>query len=253
MKTDPGRPVHNVGSLHLKQAPKHIVTVRKRSLGQVNVFTPVRHSVHRGEGISVPACITGDRRGSLSRREGSLSGGSVPKGVSFQGGLYLGASVRGSLFRSVRTVGILLECILVSIVFLDEHFTDALKTCKFTRADQRSTVDSSVVHSVQLSGYQALGTTYIYMRFSSLNNQISTHILSEIYSSNIKYILTSVDIITEGYIVSKLMIFLKRNVSRSLGFSPGHPGLSLVNFSRAKKFSRAKINFKLLHFFHAFD
>ena len=35
----------------------YIITARKRSLGQGNIFTPVCHSVHGGGGI--PACIAG--------------------------------------------------------------------------------------------------------------------------------------------------------------------------------------------------
>ena len=65
-----------------------IFTARKRSLGQGNVFTPVCYSVHKGGGVSVPACITGHMIG------GSLSGEWIRYG-------------------NERAVRILLECIFV--------------------------------------------------------------------------------------------------------------------------------------------
>ena len=95
-----------------------LITARKRSLGQGNVFTPVCDSVHRG--VSVPACTTGHMTGgqgglcsggSLSRgplsRGVSVQGGLCPggdsvQGVSVQGGLYPGGSLsRGSLSRGM--------------------------------------------------------------------------------------------------------------------------------------------------------
>ena len=43
------------GSLFIR-----VFTTRKRSLGQGNIFTPVCHSVHRGDGGGgIPACIAG--------------------------------------------------------------------------------------------------------------------------------------------------------------------------------------------------
>ena len=40
-----------------------IITARKRSLGQGNIFTPVRHSVHRGgvRGCSEGVCVVAPR------------------------------------------------------------------------------------------------------------------------------------------------------------------------------------------------
>ena len=60
-----------------------IITVRKRSLGQGNVFTPVYHSVHQGgRWVGFPTCITGHMtRGSASQ------GGSASRGL---GGLHQG-------------------------------------------------------------------------------------------------------------------------------------------------------------------
>ena len=73
-----------------------IVTARKRSLGQGNVFTRVCHSVHRGRGsawrgggsASSGGCIQGDclQRGRL--------------GVWLQGGLHLGESASRGVGRS---------------------------------------------------------------------------------------------------------------------------------------------------------
>ena len=75
-----------------------IFTARKRSLGQDNVFTPVCHSVHR-EGVSVPACTTGQMTREVSVQVGSLSGVSV-QGVSVQVGfLSRGVCLGGSLSR----------------------------------------------------------------------------------------------------------------------------------------------------------
>ena len=34
----------------------------KRSFGQGNIFTPVCHSVHRGGGVGIPACLAGQSR-----------------------------------------------------------------------------------------------------------------------------------------------------------------------------------------------
>ena len=98
-------------------------------LRQDNVFTPVCHSVHRGD-LSVPVCTTGHMtRGSLYGRRslwrvsvgGLCSGGplsrvisvrEVSRGVSVQEGVSVqkGVSV---LYGNERAVHILLECILV--------------------------------------------------------------------------------------------------------------------------------------------
>ena len=40
-----------------------IITARKRSLGQGNVFTPVCHSVHRGRGSAQPPALDADPPG----------------------------------------------------------------------------------------------------------------------------------------------------------------------------------------------
>ena len=73
-----------------------LITARKRSLGQFNVFTHVCHSVHGG--------------GCLCSGGGSLSRGSLSKGVS----------VRDTLtIKSGRAVRMLLECILVFILIID--------------------------------------------------------------------------------------------------------------------------------------
>ena len=74
-----------------------VITVRKRSLGQGNVFTPVCHSVHMGGSLSYHASQVTWQEGSLSRgvtvqRGVSVQEGLCPEGVSVQG-----VSVQGSL------------------------------------------------------------------------------------------------------------------------------------------------------------
>ena len=50
-----------------------VVTARKRSLGQGNIFAPVCHSVHRGKGI--PACLAGH----MTPRETPRQGDPLPR------------------------------------------------------------------------------------------------------------------------------------------------------------------------------
>ena len=125
-----------------------IITARKRSLGQGNIFTPVCHSVHRGGKMPGPRGVPGGcllPGGLLPGGRGACSGdgGEVPASRGWvcllPGGLLLGvASSRGVpapagsapgvvpapgglpaedppgwlLLRAVR---ILLECILVNL------------------------------------------------------------------------------------------------------------------------------------------
>ena len=84
-----------------------IITTRKRSLGQGNVFTPVCHSVHKGVSLSQHASQVTWQVGLYP--EGSLSRGHLSRlisvqGVSVQGvlcpeGLCLGVSVQGVSFQ----------------------------------------------------------------------------------------------------------------------------------------------------------
>ena len=110
--------------------PEHIITARKRSLGQGNVFTPVCHSVHGGwgGGVSVPGRITGRMIGGGLCPRGTMSGGrgdlcprgSVARGVSVQGGLCprrVSVQVPTPPYSHERAVHILLECILVKIEY----------------------------------------------------------------------------------------------------------------------------------------
>ena len=98
-----------------------LITIRKRSLGQGNVFTLVCHSV-RGWGlVGFLACLTGHMTGGVCPRGGM----SASRGVLHPGGLHLGRG--GSASRGVgqtphgilqdmvnkQAVCILLECILV--------------------------------------------------------------------------------------------------------------------------------------------
>ena len=69
-----------------------IFIIRKRSLGQGNVFAPVCRSVHR-EGVGFPACVTGHKTGGSASRGISIQGGLPPEGVRLQGGLPPGGSV----------------------------------------------------------------------------------------------------------------------------------------------------------------
>ena len=122
-------------------------------LRQGNVFTPVCDSVHKGGGISVPACATGHitrgvsvQRGSLSWGVsvwgGSLSGrfllGDLSRGVSVhcpRGSLSMGSLSRGLCLRGLcqgdppygnqRAVGILLEWIIVKIMFTKKVLNNA--------------------------------------------------------------------------------------------------------------------------------
>ena len=55
-----------------------LITARKRSLGQGNVFTPVCHSDHRG--IGFPACITGHMTRGISTKGGLPRGDLYPRG-----------------------------------------------------------------------------------------------------------------------------------------------------------------------------
>ena len=92
-----------------------VITARKRSLGQGNVFTPVCHSVHREERVSAPACTTGHMTGGV----GLCPGGLCPGGSLFDGALCPGGvSVRETpLYSNARAVRILLECSLVLHMF----------------------------------------------------------------------------------------------------------------------------------------
>ena len=75
-----------------------IITARKRSLGQGNVFTPAYHSVHRG-GL----CLGRSLSRSVSLSKGPLSRAvPVQDGLCPAGGLCAGGSLsRGSLSREV--------------------------------------------------------------------------------------------------------------------------------------------------------
>ena len=86
-----------------------VITARKRSLGQGNVFTLVCHSVHNGGSLSYHASqvtwqgvfVQGlSVQGSLSR--GSLSRGSLSRRVSVQGGICPG----GSLSKGISDQGV---------------------------------------------------------------------------------------------------------------------------------------------------
>ena len=115
-----------------------IITARKRSLGQGNIFTPVCHSVHRG-GIpaciagSIPTCLAAGGRCAIpacigewgvlllgvpgpgdARSGGVCSRGVCTWGACFQGGAWWRPPPRRLLLRAVR---ILLECILVCTIF----------------------------------------------------------------------------------------------------------------------------------------
>ena len=87
-----------------------LVTVRKRSLGQGNVFTPVCDSVREGGSLSQHAPMhhrSHDGGGGLCR------GGVCPRG-SLSGGFLLGRpDNRDPRYGNKWVVHILLECILV--------------------------------------------------------------------------------------------------------------------------------------------
>ena len=79
-----------------------IITARKRSLGQGNMFTPVCLSVHGGRVWSRRGCLVrGSGSGGVAWSGGLCGSGGMPDGDSLPGRLLL------------RTVRILLECILV--------------------------------------------------------------------------------------------------------------------------------------------
>ena len=111
-----------------------IITARKRSWGEGNVFTPVRDSVHRGKGfcpresLEEGVFVQGFSGWSLSRRVASVQRVSLEgegRGSLSRGGLYPGVSLSGRPLQTetphmvkVRAVCILLECILVYQRFL---------------------------------------------------------------------------------------------------------------------------------------
>ena len=67
-----------------------VITARKRSFGQGNVFTSSCHSVHRGVAIGFPACITSQMtRGSLHWGV-CIQGVPHSRRVCIQGGLHKG-------------------------------------------------------------------------------------------------------------------------------------------------------------------
>ena len=78
-----------LGSVIIRKTLQILVTSRKRSLGQGNIFTPVCHSVHRGGGVGTPP-----------------GPGTPPSEQCMLGDT-----------GNKRAVRILLECILVSISF----------------------------------------------------------------------------------------------------------------------------------------
>ena len=111
-----------------------IFTARKRSFGQGNIFTPVCHSVHGGGGRGgIPACIAGDIPACLAAGGCAIPACLAVGGVLSQHALQQG---EGGLLRMgllqgggagghppgrllLRAVRILLECILVSFIFVD--------------------------------------------------------------------------------------------------------------------------------------
>ena len=100
-----------------------LVTARKRSLRQDNVFTPVCHSVHRG-GVGFPACITGHITRGLCRGGGqSASRESVCIGGGGGGGYIQGSWADCRLWSASGMHGIL-ECILVQIELEQERDRD---------------------------------------------------------------------------------------------------------------------------------
>ena len=85
-----------------------VITARKRSLGQGNIFNPVCHSVHGGVPGPVGVCLI-------------WGGGACSRGVCSGGGG--GACSGGAWWRPpgrllLRAVRILLVCILVVIIVL---------------------------------------------------------------------------------------------------------------------------------------
>ena len=83
---------------HLVKVMFRIITTRKRSLGQGNIFAPVFHSVHRGVSIpacisgSIPACLTAGLRGVVSQHALQVSR-PTPKG-EVEGDLAMGGGSR---------------------------------------------------------------------------------------------------------------------------------------------------------------
>ena len=81
-----------------------IITARKRSLGQGNIFAPVCHSVYGGGGCLVPG--------------GSAPGAPGGKGLLLWGGGMPGGDPSRTATAAGVAVRILLECILVIILLL---------------------------------------------------------------------------------------------------------------------------------------
>ena len=77
---------------HRKLLTLILITARKRSLGQGNIFTPVCHSVHRGDLVREGGClvqgvpapgVSGPRGGAWWRppRTATAAGGTHPTGM----------------------------------------------------------------------------------------------------------------------------------------------------------------------------
>ena len=118
---------HYASEVSALQVSLHFICTyyrRQAKLREGNVFTPVCHSVHRGGGVSVPACTTDHMnsgglcpgRVSVQRRSLTWVGESLPRGVFVQGWRSLLGRPPGQRhppYGNERTVCILLECILV--------------------------------------------------------------------------------------------------------------------------------------------
>ena len=98
----------------------YVITARKRSLGQGNVYTGVCLSTEAGVGF--PACITGHMTSESASGGGEYPGGFAsrgslhPKWGLHRGGAWTDPSeIHGILWITVnkRAVRILLECLLV--------------------------------------------------------------------------------------------------------------------------------------------
>ena len=106
-----------------------IVTARKRSLEQGNIFTPVCHSVHRGRGLLPGGGLV---------QGGLVRGGSGPGGLCLlqEGACSGGVSAPGGVCAwwrpprrlLLRAVRILLECILVSNKLVSSYKCNSLKS-----------------------------------------------------------------------------------------------------------------------------
>ena len=101
-----------------------IITVRKRSLGQDNVFTPVCHSLHRGGFI--PACNGGGGGGGQTP-PGHTSPRQTPSGQTHPQADTPGQTPPPTRRPLKQAVCILLECILVlnyfqNLLFPSLHF-----------------------------------------------------------------------------------------------------------------------------------